>query len=511
MNPPNEGEMAAAEERKILFITLPNELIANVTGNLELPDLLKLRLILPKSYHVLLLSLLHDAITRLYVMPTQKSMSDFNNICNSPFFQAHIKEVVFIPKTLESTENYHETFNTYASECREEARYSKIGFEFEVEDTKFMKRSWSVYQAMIYEHASCIDSAFRGHVDNQPEVDKASASLIAGLRKLPQLDKVSVCAAIDAPGLNIASYWYTDEYAIDRIGRRPHVQSTDDAARLAACMAADEVVTDGAEVFLRALCDPAVTVPEMKLADTCSGQLPFYLERYATAVHPATMQTVAQKLTTLAISCTDCNSINMPAGREVHMWMAFVSSAVNLQSLKVYIGVAPAPSGCWERDHVSIIEHVLRFGRMPSLQHLEIIGQTDKPGLVNSELLSRFVQKHRAMLHTVRLSAILFKTANTRTGTLCGTVRGLLDAIRTNRTRAHFSMTVYRRDEHGKDDCQASECWYNDCEWYRMDKCQRIHRSELEQLAKELDATLKDGFWDFGEYVTRREEPTQDF
>lgn len=80
-----------AEGGKVLFITLPNELLSEVTQYLGPLDLLKLRLVLPQSYDRLLISWLRkwlEADTHL------KSAKDIRSMCNSTYLRIHVRKVI---------------------------------------------------------------------------------------------------------------------------------------------------------------------------------------------------------------------------------------------------------------------------------------------------------------------------------------------------------------------------------------------------------------------------------
>ncbi|KAK4547575.1 hypothetical protein LTR36_000532 [Oleoguttula mirabilis] len=497
MAAPTESQRTATEKTKVLFITLPNELLSEVTKQLEPSDLLKLRLILPKTYNAMLLSLLQDSMKMVYVELTEESVKNFENICTSSFFRAHVKEVTFVPKSFSARSDRIRTRELYTDFCRY-IKFRHIGREI-------VERSWEWYRQLMQQHTSCIMS----HPDDmhRHETDQVvSTRLSVSLSQLPSLTKVSICAAIEAPGLNASSCWYADEYATGRIGNRPHTQSEDDAARLAASVATyKNLLTKGAAVIIKAMCDPAVNVRELKLGGKWPSDSPFYLDNWGT-VDRTDMQTVAQKLTHLTVSCDDCDDRGSRGIAECDRWNAFFSAAVNLQTLKLGIGLA-RDLGMWQDPDQgpSVVEHAMGFGHMPSLQHLEIVGELDELGLIDAILLRRFLHDHQATLRTVQLSAILFTTAGTRTGSLGGTITDFLNTVRDHRTLSHFSMTVYRRDEHGKGECKAGLCTNSGCGSYLLDKDLFIHRSELEKLADDLGVSLQDGSWDFGEYVMREE------
>lgn len=112
-----EGKPEAVAEDPVSFLTLPNELLSEVTKHLEPSDLLKLRLILPKNHHQLLLSLLQHILKRLYLMPARKSLTRFTEICKVPFFREHVTEAVFLPQVLLDDPDRPTSLLQYAEEC----------------------------------------------------------------------------------------------------------------------------------------------------------------------------------------------------------------------------------------------------------------------------------------------------------------------------------------------------------------------------------------------------------
>jgi len=87
----------------LLFITLPNELLPEVTKYLEPSDLLNLRLVFPKDHSAVLEKSPKNLKRRIYLTPTSMSLDNFVHICNSPVFQTVVEEVVFVPHLLSSS------------------------------------------------------------------------------------------------------------------------------------------------------------------------------------------------------------------------------------------------------------------------------------------------------------------------------------------------------------------------------------------------------------------------
>ena len=100
---------AAADDSQAHFVTLPNELICVIASPLGFPDLLKLRLVLPKSHQASVLKLLKHTMKRLYLEPTAKSLDVFGKICASQFFQNHVEEVVFVARKVDKKSNLQDS------------------------------------------------------------------------------------------------------------------------------------------------------------------------------------------------------------------------------------------------------------------------------------------------------------------------------------------------------------------------------------------------------------------
>lgn len=91
----------ATEETKVYFLTLPKEMLCEVTKDCESLDLLKLRLVLPESYIVLLLLLLQCIAMQFNVTVNEASFNSFTGVCESAFFQRHVSEVIFVANALD--------------------------------------------------------------------------------------------------------------------------------------------------------------------------------------------------------------------------------------------------------------------------------------------------------------------------------------------------------------------------------------------------------------------------
>lgn len=263
------------------------------------------------------------------------------------------------------------------------------------------------------------------------------------------------------------------------------------------------VFTEGGLIVINALCDPTVNVRELKLDDTRLDQLPISLEPFA-IMSSETMSSVAEGLTRLTTSCRNSNEHwDSDFIGEGHAWDSSFFNAVNLQSLKIFIGVA---SDLWRWQRLagvpSIVEHALKHDRMPALQHIEIIVQTVNPRLIRADRLGPLLRNHQAHLQTVKLSGVLFEPPRTLTGQLCGTITHLLNSIRM--IRANPTLSGSSRDEHGQGGCNSDSCHVDRCESYALQSYHYIHRSELETLANGLGMALRAGCWDFGEYVMHK-------
>ena len=229
--------------------------------------------------------------------------------------------------------------------------------------------------------------------------------------------------------------------------------------------------------------------------------MPFYLERFESA-QEQTLCEIGQRLSSLTIGCKDDDD---PDGifEASSLWTAFFASTVNLQHLKIHLGTASHPSGWQMPGYRSVVQHALARDCMPKLQVFELVGQTDKPGLIHARELQYFLLNHRATLRDVKLSGVLFMLPDRTDGALGRIMTDLLNWVRANFRLTTFTMSVYRRDEHSNGGCIPRSCDKSRCESYRMNLLHDVHRSELESLAGDLDVPLRGGVWDFGEYAMR--------
>jgi len=168
---------------------------------------------------------------------------------------------------------------------------------------------------------------------------------ITALAQLPNMLKVFVSPVVDGLGLNAPLPWYSDEYAVGRVGNCVHTKSNDVAAKLAATASVSTRVVEGVDVFLQALCNSGIKVRNTQLGGEWPKQVPFFLERFG-CVEEQPVCDIAQHLTSLTVGCKDDHD---PDGifEESSTWTAFFASTVNLQSLKIHLGTASQSSG-WQ-------------------------------------------------------------------------------------------------------------------------------------------------------------------
>jgi len=276
----------------------------------------------------------------------------------------------------------------------------------------------------VHDHEPCVRSEFDGHSEVRALSAQFGERLITALAQLPNKLKVFVSPVVDGLGLNSPLLWYSDEYAVGRIGNRVHAKSNDVAAKLAANAIVSMHVVEGVEVFLQALSGSAMKVRNMQLGGEWPKQMPFFLERYG-CVEEQTLCDIAQHLTSLTVGCKDDDDLDNIFG-EPSVWTAFFASTVNLRSLKIHLGTASNPSGWQMAGYLSVVHHALVRGCMPKLQALELVGQMDKPGLVHAQHLQQFLRNHTATLQNVKLSGVLFMLPDRTDGALGRTIKDLL-------------------------------------------------------------------------------------
>lgn len=325
--------------------------------------------------------------------------------------------------------------------------------------------------------------------------------MTAGLARLSSLVKASVMLHIDEPGLNISSFWSSDEYATGRIGACPHPKSTDGTANTAAHLARKLRYEDRIDGFVQALASTAMSVNKLTLGHEHLEQLGFLtgFPLYGRQGNQ-TMQEVAQHLTSLTISCED----RYPGCLETSCWRwkAFFASAHRLQSLKVFLSMTQPLPKRWQ-PQMSVVDHALRYSWMSSLQNLEVIGPTNRPGVIDSQLLLAFLNKRMSSPCTVKLSGVM--VTNSSSSELIGrTMTNFLTWIHDNLRLDVFEMSVYRRNEHGAAGTCTTQPCNGSCESYVVNAGRVAYRSELETVAANLGVMLKGDFWDFGEYVMRK-------
>ena len=336
------------------IMNLPLDMFMWLTKHLDASDLLEFRLIIPNRKQ--LNSLLEEVLSRLYVMPSKKSIDNFTQICGSAFYQPRIKEVVFIPRVLDNhREEASSSLAKYKRKCEHEANYGNGP------KAKLVREDRKFYHGLVEDNELyCPSRIYRSTRDDR-RMALEGVQMGNTLSGLNNLAKASVCMTIGKPGLNADSLWYSDEYADVCIGDRPHKQSTNHAARLAASMAELISLTTPTEVFLRSLAALGVNTQQLMLGQRWPDQLPFSLDHPLSTYEQRTWWTIiAPKITELIVSCED-----FEYGGDIALatWDAFFSAAINLQSLKIYLAVGFRPSAWAERDSgkPTIVELALQY------------------------------------------------------------------------------------------------------------------------------------------------------
>lgn len=321
------------------FTSLPNEILAEIAMYLPENDRLKLRAVLPRSYEKFIVDLFGEKFKRFYLFPTQRSLEDFAEICSMEFFQRHVTEVVYVPRTFFSKQpkpveiwRFNKWYYT-----------ERTGPEFDENDHgEIAESSFKAYLELIEEH--------------EPYSQLADL-VVPSLLSLPFLKSTSISKRISAarPGLNIAM-WYQKEGQTSN----PDFTSLDLAIEFSnsdhKSLVTNRYSGPSRRVsqFLSILAGSSVQ--ELNLGDFTTGQLSFKLfddpgelggmMSWMSETHESLARTF-DSLQSLTISCKDLGS---PVGGwlQSSFWPRFTQCFDNIATLTIQLARRTEPP--WRRQ-----------------------------------------------------------------------------------------------------------------------------------------------------------------
>lgn len=171
--------------------TLPVELLLAVASHLGLRDVLKFRLIFPKSQEEKVFEILKTALkdTPLHVSPTDASLRSFNEVCANPLLGRVIRHVIFVARALGALQDRGDYLDEEFKPqwVKTFADYKLLGWG---DRTYRTKRSYQVYKRFIREHSIDYLSIWKG---GETVIDgTVQDALVQGLSQLSLLDTVSI-------------------------------------------------------------------------------------------------------------------------------------------------------------------------------------------------------------------------------------------------------------------------------------------------------------------------------
>ena len=427
-------------------------------------------------------------------------MNTFKILCSDAKICHAVKELVFLGKVVfEESVNFSGAVEEgdYMAESEEAvaAGWVKLPDSYVVTSDS-LSNSHKLYQKCVAEYL--------GDEDNLAEV------LSECLPKLVKLRTVTLRSQIDGPGLNTDAFFFTDPYAMKMASQQCQATGIYHGnLRLAYRKANDVVAWQGVDVLFQALAHTSSNITELKIGNGISDQLEYHLGNYANC-DPSTLSCVAANLTHLTVSCKDDDE------KEDHdAWREFVKAAKHIQSVTVYLH-SNGGDFLWHtaQEHGTVLGAILCHGDWKNLHRLEVIGKREQPSCVRAVWLDGFLRRHAKTLEELTLSACLlvnwYDAKNKSPTTMKWALQNMRDQLNLSQAR----IEVYRRDEHKGRACwgqdpTGAEC-YGTCTKYMLVKAPGerwadwLEREKLEAMATQLGVDLKDGVWDFGEFVMRK-------
>jgi len=260
-----------------------------------------------------------------------------------------------------------------------------------------------------------------------------------------------------------------------------------------------------ADALFNALKDTNIILADLELGNGLTEQLPHYFAYSVNRSLGATMALnfVASNLKHLTLSIKDGNE-----DTDSEDWRGFFASAKALESLRT------CPEWGWSesvwhspQEFGTIISAILPHEAFANLHTFEIVGKLNQPTNVRVVWLQAFLTRHASTLRRLELSGVLlfnwYSSMRVR-----DTMRTCLRNLRNTLSLVSAKALISRRGgEHANEYCWGEskdglEC-DKSCRQYLTASGDALDVQELERLAGDLGVQLKDGVWDFGEFLMR--------
>lgn len=304
--------------------------------------------------------------TRLYVAPTEKSLTAFKAICDDIALRDTITEIVFLGVAHTFSEYDVMDLDTFKESCEEKLSCGLFTLpdNFVVDDDT-LTEAYIMYDELAVAHM---------------EDDAMFDELVTYLPKLPNLFQAGIQHKIDKPGLNEDPYFFAKDY-VSADGNMAHRQSRNGCERLAyeALGPGDGALRREVAIgaFVQALhVAQGVLITHLSIGNGLHDQLWHNIAGAGQdAPEENSLHHVAANLTHLHVSVSDdINKVDDP------MWREFLTAAKQLKSLTIHTE--------WGWDDVvwhtpqekgSMLSVVLPHLTFKKLKTFRIIGKLDQP------------------------------------------------------------------------------------------------------------------------------------
>lgn len=461
--------------------TIPNELVSEICSYLDLGAVLSLRT-MDKSLHSNTSRAMLERLPRLYLHPTVQSIQRFKDFCKKApaFMRNNVTELVLLaelferpPSNFEEYFNYHNMY-TLKKNKEENKRDAMTRFE--------------AHQALIDIHGKepdCFDMR----------------DFVKLLSRLPNLRRSVYAASINSPGWNMSTFWLTKSYARSL---------SDPAAVQRACHFRDLEAKLGSSVF--GIWSESLFPSYMGMLSKLKRgvtQLSFgnmqhdYMsntEFVMGEVRKAVLKCVACSIETLDISCEWGGEEDEDDEEEEpedyhYMWKVMFNAATCLQDLTINM-----PHGGYDMTFThyanTILPAVLTCS-FPQLRTFKVIAKLEEPIFIEAQPLTDFLDRHISSLRHLVLHGTPFLN---HVGGFDYSMRQGIEHMCRYTDLQSVSIKVQPRScKHARTGQLICLCECSD--HYKVDGATNLAASDFAQLATTLQTPLRNGIWDFGEYV----------
>lgn len=527
-NPLAATNMASGRD---VFSSMPNELLRNITDNLPLEEVLKIRM-LSREINSFVCATLKDDGLRVYVTPTAKSLQRFQAICASPaiasgslkdavgeiaYLQAYmpVRQLLDYDAGKSLITRYRDTVEQASLPAPQEAMINTAFHIFrklvqeavQVKPNRCGRRRVEV-EGILGDHEASDWApkplkwerlaAMPGSSTSLPVMTTSPLDvkdvLASCFSKLPNLTKAIMVDTIDSPGLNPDALYFSKSYEgrICKLERMSAYQKS--IYEFALAVARLKMEQGGVHsVFLEALSESAESLRELEFDQLLEWQIEPMQE--GATLHCGTaesLKALIPRVTTMKIHTKPEKTVNGSSIARFDLaenasWCNALPAATNLRILETRIdsavsslhGTSPFPSRGQMPAVADLIQAALHI-RFPKLDTLRILSTRISPVPVSAVWLQCCFLLHSRHLKHVHLDGIRIQdepgkyiSSESVKKTLGGTLK-VLRAIET------FKLVLHVGEENG------------------------FNKAEIAKLAEELKVELKGESYDFGEFVMRK-------